>query len=252
MREGFFPLLTVSIFVSLLITPNPLLAESAAEIRKGSTAAEVKLSQDLKETALIIIDMNRVDASGEVGVVPMFKKQGIDTSYYMDRIDHCVIPHIQSLLSAFRKRNAMVIYTILGSDHPELQDVPEASRAQMKLLNSFPGTKGFEIRDEIKPKKEELLLTKPGSNAFTHTGLNRILQLNGIKTVIIVGVLTPYCVGSTAYNAWDLGYQTIVVNDATATFSREQHENYLKAVGFLAFRVMDTDEIVSEIEKEGH
>ena len=47
------------------------------------------------------------------------------------------------------------------------------------------------------------------------TGLDSILANAGVKTVVISGVATDYCVGSTALDALSLNFTTFVVDDLT-------------------------------------
>ncbi len=257
MRKNLDMLFLTSIFLFLvcLVNPSILNSKPAVEFRGGSSCLDlgVKLTPDLRDTALVIIDMNHVDTSEDVGMVPILKEQGMDLSSYTNRVNQLVIPNTKKLLNIFRKKQAMIIYTILGSDHSDFRDMPKLNRNLFDTIGvtkSYPGKKEFQVREELKPEPGEIILTKPGSNAFTHTRLDKILQWNGIKQIVIVGVVTPFCVGSTAYSAFDLGYGSIVVNDATAHFSQAQHDNYLTIMGGSTSCIMDTDEIISKIE--GH
>ena len=52
----------------------------------------------------------------------------------------------------------------------------------------FEGTWGHDVIDELKPQEGDLVLNKYKRDAFAGTSLESILQWNGIKTFIIVGI----------------------------------------------------------------
>lgn len=80
------------------------------------------------------------------------------------------------------------------------------------------GKPGNEFRDEIKPLPGEPVLKKTVNSAFIGTDLQEQLDAAGIKTLVLVGLITQHCVSTTARMAGNLGYDTIVVEDATAAF----------------------------------
>jgi len=51
------------------------------------------------------------------------------------------------------------------------------------------------------------------------------LKLNGIKTLIIYGLATDYCVKATALDAVDLGYEVLLIKDFCRGVSTETTEN---------------------------
>lgn len=73
------------------------------------------------------------------------------------------------------------------------------------------------IADQVAPVNDEPTVCKNYPNAFTQTDLHERLQNLGIKNLIVVGFMSHMCVSSTARGAFDLGYRTTVVGNATAT-----------------------------------
>jgi nicotinamidase-related amidase len=120
-----------------------------------------------------------------------------------------------------------------ASSAPDIADrvarLVAASRAAGDLvvwvLHSEPGTGGvFDpalgfVRpiDGLAPRDGEPILTKTSHNAFTTTGLQQLLTLNGVGHVIVSGIRTEQCCETTARVASDLGYEVTFVIDATAT-----------------------------------
>jgi nicotinamidase-related amidase len=65
------------------------------------------------------------------------------------------------------------------------------------------------------------VIKKSVNSAFIGTGLEKRLRRRGIRTVVVTGLTTDHCVATTARMAGNLGFDTYVVSDATATFDRE-------------------------------
>jgi nicotinamidase-related amidase len=93
------------------------------------------------------------------------------------------------------------------------------------VLHSEPGTgsvfdpaRGFvRLIPPLAPVAGEPVLTKTSHNAFTTTGLQRILTSRGVGELLIAGIRTEQCCETTARLASDLGYRVTFVTDATAT-----------------------------------
>jgi nicotinamidase-related amidase len=83
-----------------------------------------------------------------------------------------------------------------------------------------PGQPGVEIKPEAAPREGERLFQKSVNSAFIGTDLEEHLRSEGIESLVVVGLTTNHCVSTTARMAGNLGFRTLVVEDATATFDR--------------------------------
>jgi nicotinamidase-related amidase len=83
-----------------------------------------------------------------------------------------------------------------------------------------PGQPGCDFKDEARPQAGELVVQKSTNSAFVDTGLGPYLEDQGIHTLVMTGGATNNCVEATARMAGNLGYETYVVADATATADR--------------------------------
>jgi len=83
-----------------------------------------------------------------------------------------------------------------------------------------PDSPGNAIKESASPLPTEPVLTKNVNSAFIGTDLESRLKANKVKTVVLVGLTTDHCVSTTARMAANLGFDTYVVSDATATFDR--------------------------------
>jgi nicotinamidase-related amidase len=90
-----------------------------------------------------------------------------------------------------------------------------------------PGAEGAEFKPEALPRGDEPVLTKHVNSAFIGTDLEQRLRAEGAQTVAIVGLTTDHCVSATVRMAADLGFETWVLADATATHARRAPDGEL-------------------------
>jgi nicotinamidase-related amidase len=77
-----------------------------------------------------------------------------------------------------------------------------------------------EFKEIIEPGKDEPIIQKTVNSSFIGTDLENRLRANGIESLVIVGLTTNHCVETTTRMAGNLGFNTYLVSDATATFDR--------------------------------
>ncbi len=92
-----------------------------------------------------------------------------------------------------------------------------------------PANPGNEVKREAKPISGEPVYPKSVNSAFIGTSLEADLRTRGIHTLVLVGLTTNHCVSTTARMAGNLGFETFVVADATATFDRANMNGGLRA-----------------------
>jgi nicotinamidase-related amidase len=112
--------------------------------------------------------------------------------------------HLARLLDAWRRTGRPVVF------------VQHLSRLPDSPLR--PGQPGVEIKAEIRPQAGETVIQKSVNSAFIGTTLEADLRARGCATLVVTGMQTNLCVSTTARMAGNLGFDTYVVSDATATF----------------------------------
>ncbi len=141
-----------------------------------------------KDTVLLIIDV----------------QQGLDEPYWGRRCNPDAEQNMVRLLKAWRAGKMPVIHVQHLSTNPE-------SPLQ-------PGLPGNAIKHEVEPLASEKVFQKLVNSAFIGTNLEEYLQTYGYTRLVIIGLTTNHCISATARMAGNLGFETTVVSDATATF----------------------------------
>jgi nicotinamidase-related amidase len=91
------------------------------------------------------------------------------------------------------------------------------SRRSARWTLFDPGTERGAILPQAAPVAGEPVIMKRLPNGFAGTELHERLQQAGRSNLILAGFMTHMCISASARAALDLGYQTMVIADATAT-----------------------------------
>ncbi|MEX2785594.1 cysteine hydrolase family protein [Streptococcus sp. H49] len=145
------------------------------------------------KTALLLIDMQKTFRDGSWGLRNNEDAE-VNASY---------------LLDYFRKNNGLIIHVKHRSEDP--------------LSRFYYKNEGYEFQDLLLPKGDEIVISKEVNSAFIGTNLKEVLELNSISRIVIAGLTAPHCVSTTTRMAANLGYETILVEDATASFALIDH-----------------------------
>ncbi|HZP41859.1 MAG TPA: isochorismatase family cysteine hydrolase [Candidatus Binatia bacterium] len=208
-------------------------------------------------TALVLIDMQYLDAHPDYGLGKVLRERYPEAAgYFCDRLAKTVIPNQRRLLAAFRDARLRIVHLTVGAHLPDNSDfVPLRREADERVEREtgkkpvcYPmGTFEHGILPEVAPRPGELVLNKVSRSAFTSTGLDQILRNMGVDHLLVTGVMTNSCVEMTARDAADRGYKTVIVDDASATFTQDMHDAVLRTFRMLYGKVQTTDEVLAEI-----
>jgi ureidoacrylate peracid hydrolase len=139
------------------------------------------------------------------------------------------IPHREALLSSVNALVALahdtgmlVIFTCVTFDPEGQQCSPLQRRLQSQEgrdRDYFRGSFDALLAPLEERRASDMVLEKTSYDPFIGTGLEASLRALGIDRLLIAGVLTNVCVESCARSAFERGFEVIVVEDATATYS---------------------------------
>ncbi len=80
------------------------------------------------------------------------------------------------------------------------------------------------------PAPGERVISKTRYSGFHGTDLNRVLTNLEVDTLVVCGLTTECCVGSTAWDAFHLDYHVFVASDACAAYEADLHAGALKSL----------------------
>ena len=174
-----------------------------------------------RRAALIVVDLER-------GVIP----------YVGAATGSSVIAHAARLVAAFRDSGRLVVLTVQHPGGPPgRRDVPPAA------VTTPPDF--TDLVPELHRRPTDLMVNKSQWGAITGTGLHDRLQAAAVTQVVLCGIATSMGVETTARTAWELGYNVLIVGDATADPSRERDEHSRRYIFPLISQMRDTNEIIA-------
>ncbi|MEX3020757.1 hydrolase [Kluyvera sp. STS39-E] len=187
------------------------------------------LNLDANKTALVVIDLQE-------GILPFAGGPHTATE---------VVERAARLAQKCRDAAAPVVMVRVGwsADFAEALKQPVDAPAPAKALPdnwwNYPSTLGKQDSD--------IEVTKRQWGAFYGTDLEMQLRRRGIDTIILCGISTNIGVESTARNAWELGFNLIIAEDACSASSTEQHQGSMTHIFPRIGRVRSTSEILDAL-----
>ena len=198
------------------------------------------------DTALIIIDMQYLDAHPDFGLAKKARDAGrFEILNHLFTRLPLVIRNIQRLQKVCRETGIEVIFVKIQSYTQDGRDLSPSYRD--KGLQCPPGSKEAQILEEIKPVGDEIVLPKLSTSAFTSTPIDQILRYMGITKLLVCGVNTNYCVETFIRDAYDRGYEVVLTEDCCAAVVEEHHRVTCEEVDEIFCQVRSTDQILHAI-----
>jgi ureidoacrylate peracid hydrolase len=189
--------------------------------------------------ALIVVDMQ----NGFVSKGGSYDKLGMNTSNYRE-----IIPGIKKIIQFCRSKEIPIFYTeavredsgidLLTRVHNFL---PKSRQERLKFPICVRGTWDGVTIDELKPQDEDHVVIKRRDSAFQDTELRVWLQSEGVNLLIFTGIDTSICVETSLRDGFNLGYDIILISDATTSGNREHYKTTLERVTDYYGLVMDIE-----------
>ena len=205
-------------------------------------ATMIKLKDFTINPALVVIDVQ----NGFVSKGGSYDLLGMETSNYRE-----VIPKIRDLINLCKNVRIPIFYTqavressgidLLTRSHKILPKSRE-ERIKKKPI-CVRETWDAEIVDEIKPSEGDHVVIKRRDSAFHDTEIGVWLRSLKIDTLIFCGIDTSICVETSLRDAFNIGYDVVLISDATASNNKKHFESTLENVKGYYGIVMDIQEL---------
>jgi ureidoacrylate peracid hydrolase len=198
---------------------------------------------DPARSAVIIIDMqNTFCEPGAPAEVPLSR---------------AIVGPINRLTAGMRARGGHVIWVTHanqgageGSDWRGFFDNFVADEVRARTIESLsPGGPGQEIWPELEVADTDLKIFKNRYSALIPgaSSLERLCRSLGIETLLITGTKTNVCCESTARDAMMLDFNVVMISDATATLSDDEHRATLETIIQQFGDVYTVDEVLERM-----
>jgi ureidoacrylate peracid hydrolase len=216
--------------------------EVPAELRERLIARRGRLhayeSYDPTTTALVVVDMQN-----------FFMKEGEPMASAAARE---MVPNVNRLAKALREAGGRVVWIQMEASAESLSAWhnfhelfrPEGREYRLRTLGLQDEGHQLWPDLEVAPEDDKVVKRRYSAMIQGASDLEDILRRHGIETVLVSGVATNVCCESTARDAMMRGFRTVMVSDANASFTQEEHDAAL--LNFLTYfgDVQSTDEVL--------
>jgi nicotinamidase-related amidase len=200
---------------------------------------------DAARTALVVIDMqNYFVKPGYQGEVPKARE---------------IVPAINRAAAALRSRGGHVAWVVTSADdtreswsvYNDVMVAPERRERRDRTMRE--GEEGCELWPALEARPGDSRVIKKRFSAFIQgsSDLEARLRARNIDTVLVAGTTTNICCESTARDAMMLNFKVVMLSDALAALTDEEHQGSLAAIYGTFGDVQTVDEAVQSCEREG-
>ena len=167
-------------------------------------------------TALLLVDLQQgTCGDAQPKALPAFDQ----------RFKEATLPAAQRALQLARQARLEVIHTVIANLTADGRD--RSADYKRCGMGFAPGSRGTEVIAELEPWADELVLPKSSSSPFSSTSLDYLLRNIGIRSLVVIGLLTDQCIDHTVKDAADRGYRVACLTDACQAETPERHQSAL-------------------------
>jgi ureidoacrylate peracid hydrolase len=196
---------------------------------------------DPAKTALLVVDMQNA-----------FMMPGVAHVLCAEAIN--IVPNINRLAEAMRAAGGTVVWVVTTfgqaslENWPVLHEMAGAERTPARIAALAEGSVGHQLWTDLVVEPNDLTIVKTKYSAFIQSSLEPTLRQRGIDTLLVTGTVTGVCCESTARDAMMRNFRTVMVTDANAAMTDEDHNASLRAF-YLSFGdIFSTDQIVAHLQ----
>jgi len=202
-------------------------------------------------TALIIVDMQYLDAHPDFGIGRTAQEAGATHMFaqYWPAVRHA-LDNQKQLIEAAHRNGVQVIFTRIATQTRDARDVGR----QHRLVGLPVPRDSYEacLLEELPVGPDDIVLSKTSSSPFNTINIDRLLHNLGIDTLLVCGVVSNGCVEGTIRDASDLGYQTVMIEDACAAVTPDLHQAAITNLKDAFCNCRSTLDVVAELATRSH
>ena len=206
----------------------------------------VRIKPSAFRPALLVIDMQNGYCTSGGSYEKYGGTIGADLEAYRQ-----IIPNIAKLIAISRELKIPIFYSQQVREQSGIdlftklhRIIPERRAEFLRIPAVVRGTWDAEIIDELQPTIDDHIIIKRRDSAFQDTELSLWLKSTYVDTVICTGVDTAICVEKTLEEAFNIGYDVILVEDATASSWQKIGQASIRKVAGSYGWVVTTDRLI--------
>jgi len=209
----------------------------------------VKIKNHEINPALLVIDMQ----NGFVSKGGSYDLMGINISKYSE-----VVSSLKQLIGFCRKVKIPIFYSQAVREESGIDLLTRSHRILPKSREErikrrpicIRGSWDAEIVEELKPNFDDHVVIKRRDSVFQDTEVEVWLRSLGIDSIIFAGIDTSICVESSLRDAFNHGYDIILISDATASNNLNHYNSTLDNIRNYYGLVMNLDEFIGNSGKD--
>jgi len=209
----------------------------------------VKIKNHEINPALLVIDMQ----NGFVSEGGSYDLMGLNISKYSE-----VVPSLKQLIGFCRKVKIPIFYSQAVREESGIDLLTRSHRILPKSREErikrrpicIRGSWDAEIVEELKPNFDDHVVIKRRDSVFQDTEVEVWLRSLGIDSIIFAGIDTSICVESSLRDAFNHGYDIILISDATASNNLNHYNSTLDNIRNYYGLVMNLDEFIGNSGKD--
>lgn len=162
---------------------------------------------------------------------------------------HPIVKNTNKLIVHCRQRKILIYFVRVAFDK-NYTDAPKHSpifsTAKQKELFQI-GNVDVEFIPELDIRSNDIIINKTATSPFHSIGLLESLHANKIEKLIFTGVATDNAINIGAREAHDMGFYTVIAEDACGASTEEFHQASLTLLKKIANEITKTDELIQKL-----
>ena len=178
---------------------------------------------------------------------------GLNVSKYSE-----LVPTLKRLIEFCRKIKVPIFYSQAVREESGIDLLTRSHRILPKSREErikrrpicIRGSWDAEIVYDLKPSLDDHVVIKRRDSVFQDTEVEVWLRSLGIDSIIFSGIDTSICVESSLRDAFNHGYDIVLISDATASNNLDHYNSTLDNIRNYYGLVMNLDELITNFGKE--
>src|SRR5689334_23988997 len=221
-----------------------------------------QLSLRAEETAIVTVDMHRGHLDMDVATLPAkpedAKRVIANARAVLDFSRKLKIPVIHVILVYRRlagigsEAKGSPFWTALHAAQGETDRLTPGRRSE-SLEHNIEGMPGTQIIPELYREGDYVIDNKKRLDCFYGTDLRQLLDYQGVKNLLLMGINTNTCVLNTSFTAFNFDYRVVVLSDCVASmYGDDLHVLGLQNVARCMGWVITNEQLFEKLKETSH